>query len=160
MSGRMLRWELLRVMWRALMEGRRTRLRTFRRSRESSVRRWWRALGLRILILPWRLVPWWAWCSRRSLLLWRHSVSVIEWVKRLWLHLRVLQLSRTAAVPVVAGGKRWRSGSRWRVLGMSTPLRPWRASDSAGRLVGLRMYVLWQRCTCLVGQSVGRLAFQ
>jgi len=85
---------------------------------------------------------------------------VVERIEWLWLHLRVLQLSRTAAVPVVACSKRWRSRTRWWVLGMSTPLRAWRATYGAGRLIGLRVYVLWQRRTCLVGQSVGRLAFQ
>lgn len=132
------------------------------------MRWWWRTLWLLVWthgVLARRAgltrSHWWL-LRRLLLLLWRlwHAIALvigIEWLRR---HLRVLQFGHAIATPVATCCKWWRSRSRWRrVASVCSPL--WtRRTTKCTRLVCLRVHILWERCTGLVGQAISRLALE
>lgn len=94
----------------------------------------------------------------RTLLL-LHTVALVEWVRRLRLHLRVLQLGRATTVPVVASRKWRRRRSWWRVLCVGTPL--WARWPTQGVwLIRLRVHVLRCGHASLARQAVGGLTLE
>ena len=120
---------------------------------------WWRTLGL--LVRPKGVLTrrarsarchWW-------LRLW-HEVPVVILVERWWRCWRVLQVCDPVSSPVTASGKRWRCWScRRAVMRLRSPWLTWRATKCAW-LVCLRVHILGQRRTSLIGKAVSRLALE
>lgn len=151
---RVLRWQ---VCWRRLVRG---RLLVLRRRGQTTVRRRWRALS--VLVWAQSFLARRAGTTRchRRLRRCLDTVTRLVRVERLRWALRVLQLCDSVASPVVASGERWGSrASRRTVLRVGSPLRTRRTTKSTW-LVRLRVDVLGQWRTSLVGKAIGRLSLE
>jgi hypothetical protein len=90
------------------------------------------------------------------------TIALIVRVDGLRLHLRILQFSwATWTYPPIVPRCQWRwCRAWWRVLSVAAPLRArWTVPECAW-LIGLRVHILWQWRTALVGQTIRGLPLQ
>lgn len=169
MHGRLQWWRTLMTVWWVLRTLIRRQLLVWcrvlilRRRRQAAVCWRRRPLGLLVLRAHWVLTRGTGLAGMlhgRLRLLRRHALSLIIRINGLRRHLRVLHFSETSATPVLTCCKwRWCRAWRRRVLGVCSPLWSWWATKGTW-LVRLRVHILRERRTSLVGQTSRGLPFE